>query len=68
MPQNTNSDNEKHSDGRLDPDYSPRGYPSKWDVSELCKPNCGRKANKRNKKVEPAKELKATDTSLDSLT
>jgi hypothetical protein len=68
MSQNTNSETNSSSDGRLDPDYTPRGYPSKWDVSELCKPNSGRKAYKRNKKVEKGRGLKAADDSLDSIT
>jgi hypothetical protein len=68
MTQNPNSENETHGVDKLDPEYSSRCYPSKWDVSELCKPNGGRDANKRNKKLKTGKRLKTIDDSVESMT
>jgi hypothetical protein len=68
MSQNIKPEIETPSDGRLDPDINPSGYPSKWDLSELCKPGGGRNRKKKKKKLETAEEMTAKNESLESFT
>jgi hypothetical protein len=65
MSEKTNPEKEPHSDGKLNPDYYSRLYPSKWDLSELCKPRQGRKPpHQKTDELVFRKDAKPADENL----